>query len=84
MKAKKMSSPCGLLVEHFLPEVVDALREAAAVARAAEEELATGFRGDGFVLLVEQQASLQGVIALLRAIDFACSRSGERQARSGH
>jgi hypothetical protein len=59
------------LVDRILPDVVDALREAAAVARAAEAERATKGDGSAFALLLEQEATLQGAIALLRAMRYA-------------
>jgi hypothetical protein len=59
------------LVDRILPDVVDTLREAAAAARAAEEERATRGDGHAFALLLEQEATLQGAIALLRAMRYA-------------
>jgi hypothetical protein len=68
---KKTSRPIAPLVERFLPDVVDALREAAAIGRAAEEELATRANGNALVLMLEQEAPLHAVNALLRAMRYA-------------
>ena len=75
-----MPRRCDFLVERFLPEVVDSLREAAAVAQAAEEELATGGCRDSCALLIELQTPLQTTITLLRVMDFA----GKRCAKPGY
>ena len=60
-----------LLLERFLPEVVDTLRQATAVARAAEEELAKGTSGDSLELLLDQQVALQSALTLLRVMHTA-------------
>ena len=59
------------LVERFLPEIVDTLRQAAAVARAAEEELTKGTSGDSLELLLDQQVALQSALTLLRIMQVA-------------
>ena len=67
------------IVERFLPEIVDTLREAAAVAKAAEEELAKRSKdygkgngaGDALELLFDQQTVLQSALSLLRVMHVA-------------
>ena len=59
------------LVERFLPEVVDTLRKATAVAKATEEELTKGASGDSLELLLDQQAALQSALTLLRVMQTA-------------
>ena len=71
MSARETTGQLKTLVDRILPDVVDILRQAAAVARAAEEECATRGSGHGFALLLEQEAALQGAIALLRAMRYA-------------
>ncbi len=53
------------IVERFLPEVVDTLRGAAAVAKSAEGELVVNASGKALELLFDQQTILQSALSLL-------------------
>jgi hypothetical protein len=59
------------IVERFLPEVADTLREVAAVAKAAEGELAANAPGEALELLFDQQIVLQSALSLLRVMHVA-------------
>ena len=69
------------LVERLLPEVVDTLREAAAAARAAEQELAQNVTGDAIEFLLDQQLALQSALTMLRVLKLAREVAAQRDAR---